>query len=196
MATKLSLRIHRVACIDETNGKYMEKIGNDEICLGGLALNNQGETIKIPPFSVYPHFDDGDVKAYNPPKIFYTFPLTASGNWPKGFGITFILIEKDAGGMEAAVAAIADASKNYLATHFKALVLSPPTIPSPKPPLPDLRRLLPTFKDDVFYPQFVSLSIPGPSFSWSGSLDSVEKTVNFRDHGGHYALTYDWLLHG
>lgn len=194
MASKLSFRIHRVSCIDETGGKYLEKIGNDEIFLGGFAVNDSGKTIEISPFSVYPHFDDGDVKVFNPPKLLHTFSLNTSNVWPKKFGLGLILIEKDAGNissMKRNNSKIIINLKEYIQQNYGSIIQSP----TPRfPEIPSLRKLLGLFKDDVFYPQFAKIEIPFANFSWSGAFDSAEKTVSFKDHGGHYALVYDWLL--
>lgn len=215
MSNKLSLRIHRVACIDETNGKYVEKIGNDEIYLGGYAVNEKGETVEIAPISIYPHFDDGDVKVFNPAKIFYTFPLPASGEWPKGFGIGLVLMERDSGrDLTKAVNQITAFAKQKIAEEFAkekkkreekkkgleaAVVLTPIVIMALKYAAPYIidyvgKKLISALNDDVFTPQLATIEIPSANFTWSGSKDSVEKIVSFRDHGGHYALTYDWLL--
>lgn len=194
MASKLSFRIHRVSCIDETGGRYMEKFGNDEIFLGGFAINEGGETNEIAPFSVYPHFDDGDVKVYNPPKILYTFSLNASNAWPNRYGIGLTLIEKDKGSqasIKRANSKIIVSLKDYLRLNYNSIIESPvPRFPE----LPVLRKLFSLFKDDVFYPQMATIEIPSAGYKWSGSNNSVQKTVHFKEYGGHYALVYDWML--
>lgn len=123
MSKKIELRIHRVSCIDETGGKYREKIGNDEIYLGGFTVNDKGETINIPPFSVYPHFDDGDVKLYNPPKVFQTYQLPAASTWPKeGISVAagFVLIERDAGNdMSTVITKITELVKKTVAEKIE-----------------------------------------------------------------------------
>ena len=102
------MRVHSVKCVDETGGRIAERVGNDEIYLGGFVVDESGNTKAISPTSIYPHFDDGDIKIFNPPKIFNTITLPSGGSWPKGFGIGLILIERDAGGMVEAVTKIAD----------------------------------------------------------------------------------------
>lgn len=222
MSTKLSLRIHRVTCIDETGGKYVERIGNDEIYLGGFAVNDKAETVEIKPVSIYPHFDDGDSKVFNPPKIFHTFPLPNAKSWgpePKGFGIGLVLIERDTGkDFSSAITKITEFAKKKIAEKLEeekkkreekkkeekasklaGAVLTPLIIAAIKLAAPYIvdfakRQLLRGLRDEVFLPQEATIEISSPNHAWSGSKDSVEKTVHFREHGGHYALVYDWLL--
>ena len=194
MANKLSFRVHRVTCIDETGGKYLEKIGNDEIYLAGFAVNEAGGTVDISPFSVYPHFDDGDVKVYNPPKTFYTFSVTNSGVWPKRFGIGLVLVEKDAGNLLKSTSKIINASKAYIKNNYSGVIGPNPPLPPRFPRIPSLTKLIASLKYDIFYPQLAIIDIPAADFRWSGSNCSIEKTVNFQEYGGHYALVYDWML--
>ena len=50
-------------------------------------------------------------------------------------------------------------------------------------------------KDDVFPPQSVSLDIASNDFRWGdGTKLSPETTVEFREHGGVYYLTYYWAI--
>lgn len=221
MSTKLSLRIHRVTCIDETGGKLAEGIGNDEIYLGGFAVNDKAETTEIKPVSIYPHFDDGDSKVFNPPKIFHTFPLpNAWGTEPKGFGIGLVLIERDTGrDFSPAITKLTEFAKKKIAEKLEeekkkraekkkeeekksklaGAVLTPLIIAAIKYAAPYIidfakRQLIRGLRDEVFLPQEATIAITSPSHTWSGSKDSVEKTVHFREHGGHYTVVYDWQL--
>ena len=58
------------------------------------------------------------------------------------------------------------------------------------------RRIMRAYKDDVFLPQHVTLSVPGPNMRFSGSTTSARSTLRFRDHDGIYELTYDWQVAG
>ena len=73
MSQQISLRVHSVKCIDETNGAWAERFGNDEIWLGGYTISSTGDTQPIAPSEVYAGFDDGDVKVFEPPRVFHTF---------------------------------------------------------------------------------------------------------------------------
>ncbi len=224
MSTKLSLRIHRVKCVDETGGRFAERVGNDEIYLGGFVVGQDGSTTAINPVSIYPHFDDGDVKTFNPPKIFHTLTLPVGGAWPKGFGIGLVLVERDAGGMVDAVKKIADFAEakikeklNGSATDVanarsvianamtegnaeRAAAAIPPllltAIQLAAPFILDYvkRVIIGAFADEIFTPQMATLELSSANFKWGGTTDSAEKTVRFRDHSGIYDLTYDWQL--
>lgn len=208
MATKLSLRVHRVKCVDETGGRFAERVGNDEIYLGGFAVVNQnGDTTKINPVSIYPHFDDGDVKVFNPPMTFTTISINNAGSWPKTFAVGLILIEKDQGGMVEAVKKITDFFQNKLKEKLaqpqvsgvaplvggallkQAIVVIAPVV------LNYVKRLIiSAFNDEIFTHNTVLVDLNSATHNWSGSSNSAEKTVEFRDHSGIYQLTYDWML--
>src|SRR4030095_4324829 len=57
--SNLELRLHKVRCVDETGGWFGEKAGNDEIDLGGTAVDETGDTHTITKFRVASNFDDG-----------------------------------------------------------------------------------------------------------------------------------------
>ena len=46
---QVSLRVHSVKCIDENNGAWVERIGNDEIWLCGYSISATGDTAVIAP---------------------------------------------------------------------------------------------------------------------------------------------------
>lgn len=196
MGTKLSLRIHRVKCVDETGGRWVEKIGNDEIYLGGFSIMPNGDTSPISVIPIYPHFDDGDVKVFNPPKHFFTFSVPQT--FPADYGIGLVLIEKDNGG---------GASSAILQITQKAQELIKDKLPIPAAggilgtvlttvaaPLLSyiLGRIVAGIRDDLFPPQMVAVSLTNSNHSWFGSNNSTEKTLRVSGHGGIYELTYDW----
>ena len=212
MSQQISLRIHSVKCIDETNGAWAERFGNDEIWLGGYSISASGDTQFIAPWEVYAHFDDGDVKVFEPPRVFHTFTLSPAG-FPQELGLGLVLVEKDNGGMNDAIKAIAKLVQDKL----KAALATPPSTR----PLPGAvggvavavlkwalsvvgpivaaevkRRIMVAYNDDVFQPQHVTLSVPGLNLRFSGSLTSARNTLRFRDHDGIYELTYDWQVDG
>ena len=93
------LKLVRVKCLDETgNGPTVEKLGNDEIALSGFGINATGKTVMLPPFTVYPHFDDGEVKEFSPPKTILTLNVPNDGAFPKRITSSLILAELDSGG--------------------------------------------------------------------------------------------------
>lgn len=193
MGTKLTLRVLRVKCVDETNGKWVEKIGNDEIYLGGFAIKNNGDTSPISPTSIYPSFDDGDVKVFNPAKAFYTFSSLTT--FPKEFGVGLILIEKDNGGSKEAMTSISEKAQLLLKGSLPAVggVLGAAIGLVISPLLSWISNtIIAGLKDDLFPPQIAKIKIPSKDFTWSGSNHSAEKTIKFVGHQGVYELTYDW----
>ena len=212
MSQKISLRIHSVKCIDETNGAWAERIGNDEIWLGGYTISTNGDTQVIAPWEVYAHFDDGDLQVFEPPRVFHTFALAPVG-FPQELGLGLVLVEKDNGGMTDAIKAIAKLVQDKL----KATLATPPSSRLPPgaaggvavallkwaltvigPIVADevKRRIMAAYNDDVFQPQHVTLSVSGPNMLFSGSTTSARSTLRFRDHDGIYELTYDWQVAG
>ncbi len=215
MASILQFRVHSVRCADETGGQYAERFGNDEIYLGGHWILQDGTTAAISPFSVYPHFDDGNVKVFDPPYVFHEFELGAT--FPQEFGMGMTLIEKDGGGMANAVQRIADkvgeevrkrldagqaARKADMARATSAKVqprLAPVlayAISAAAPFVIDFvkRKLMAAISDNVFQPQHATVEIPSADFTWSGSPTSAQQSVEFRDHSGIYQLVFDWNL--
>ncbi|MCE7042047.1 hypothetical protein [Dyadobacter sp. CY312] len=193
MGTKLSIRILRVKCVDETNGKWVEKFGNDEIYLGGFSVMPNGDTSEILPSSIYPHFDDGDVKVFSPPKIFHTF--SPVGEMNNEFAIGLILIEKDEGGATQAVQQITEKAQELIKAGLATVggLLGTAINFVIGPLLSHIsKKIVVGVRDDLFLTQIVNVSIPHPGFTWSGSNHSAEKTLRIAGHGGIYELTYDW----
>jgi hypothetical protein len=215
MSKKLTLRIHAVKCIDETNGKYVEKLGNDEIYLGGHHVLADGATNSIAPKLVYAHFDDGDVKTFDPPWDFHAF--TVGAKFPAEFAVGLTLVEKDEGGMTQAIKVIADQVEIEVKKRLpearakqeaKMAELKSGGREGPALLLPILKEALKVaapyilafvknkvmkgIKDDVFPPEHVSMLIPNANHSWAGAKTSARSTVTSRGHGGCYAITYDW----
>jgi hypothetical protein len=91
------LRIRRVQCLEDTKG-LLE--GKDDISLAGLNFNLcKGVTRIIPPFEVG-EFKQGDELPFSPPRRFTAYPLR-HGAEPVPFVATFVLADKDTGGLDA-----------------------------------------------------------------------------------------------
>lgn len=97
--TKLEFRLHKVKCLDETGGFFGEHAGNDEMDLGGSAIDETGDTHNIPKFRVGSNFDDGEQVTFSPPRRFTTFDLTEGTVFPKSYFVTMVLAEVDQGGL-------------------------------------------------------------------------------------------------
>lgn len=211
MSQKLNLRIHSVKCVDETNGQYLERFGNDEIWLGGYTIASNGDTQFIAPFQVGAGFDDGDVVVLQPPRVFCSFDFGTPGRWQE-FGVGLVLVEKDNGGMRDAIQKIAakvqadlkaqmalapaagggDAPRGLLFEIIKwALTVIGPIVAAYVK-----RQIIAGYNDDIFQPQHATQSVRGPNFNFGGSPTSARKTVTFREHDGLYELVYDWQVTG
>ena len=147
----LTLKLVRVKCVDETGGRYVERVGNDEIWLAGFAVDATGEHWKLAPFEVYPHFDDGDIKEFRPPKTIFTLKVPGGGAYPKSCHAILLLAEKDSGDLTARAQEALDEMK----AKMEVIIIERPPLPT------DLKELFYKFTgldDDVFPPQIVSLT--------------------------------------
>jgi hypothetical protein len=96
----LGFYITEVRCVDETD----EISDEDEIQIGGMTVDEAGNTIKIAPFDVKNakgDFDEDDnpVVTYPfPGKLFYQFDTTKTTSWPKNYAAIVYLAEIDSGG--------------------------------------------------------------------------------------------------
>jgi hypothetical protein len=204
---EVSLQLVRVKCGDETGGKYVERVGNDEIWLSGVAVDAAGETHKLEPFEVYPHFDDGDVKKFSPPKTIFRLRIPGGGNFPKTCLATLLLAEKDSGDLTALAQDAFDKATRDMEEMKDGMGMG-----EGEEPPPDFwdklvekarewtygyikDRITIGLNDDVFSPQIVTLSVTSDDFRWGdGTKLSPEITVEFRGHDGVYYLVYYWEI--
>lgn len=207
MTRQLKLRIHSVKCVDETGGKYFEKLGNDEIYLSGFTIDGEGKTTKIPAFNIYSNFDDGEMKKYDPPHTFTTFTLSDTKSWPKDFGVCFLLFERDSGDMNEALdrayqkfkeevdskmVSAKGSDKNSFEIPWEIIFTT--IIPMVAKYLQSI--IASAISDDPFPLESVSLKMPGQNFDWGGNNTSPINKVEFRGNDGVYYLFYDWELIG
>lgn len=204
----LDFRVHSVYCRDETNPEW---IGDDEISLGGTALNSAATAIKIPTFEVRNDFDDGEIKEYPNGKRIISFDLQKQLGWPQTFTITLVLAEIDMGGLEDYIdwllLAIKKEVQEYLAGIVGGVVggvLGGPVgviiggfvgaiVGQAVSWLID--QIGKWVGDDVFEPVTVQITIPAANSLWEGTgLYSPKTKVDFVGHGGAYEITYDWRL--
>jgi hypothetical protein len=209
MSQTLQLRIHSVRCIDETNGQWAERFGNDEIWLGGYSINAMGDTRVIEPYLVNAHFDDNEVHDFVPPRVFHSLSFTtAPGQW-KEFGVGLVLVEKDNGGMHEAIVALAGLVQTQLKAQLAAAAASAnPGVPAHErlkwaatkmlPAVGEIikGRIIAAYSDDIFQPQHVLQAVRSPNFSFGGSPSSARQALLFREHGGVYEVVVDWHVPG
>jgi hypothetical protein len=203
---QLLLQLDRVYCGDETGGKYVERLGNDEISLAGVGIDATGKTVMLSPFTVYNNFDDRETKKFSPVKTILTLNVPDGGTFPKTcIGVLF-LAEIDEGGfkdfVQKAYTKITEeiaAKKQQGMDRGLALAgIDVGTIWAVVGPIVTnyIKGLISAgIRDDVFPPQEVSLEISSADFYWAdGTKLSPEATVEFRGHDGVYYLTYYWEI--
>jgi len=203
---QVEFRIHRVRCIDETNGFLGSEAGADEIALAGTEVDESGDTRKISEFKVRNFGDDGDIKTYSPPKRFTFFNLGEGTKFPKSYFVTLVLAEKDMGGLSDFVQKLLDWVKDKVITALTAALGT--AIGASGGPVGAIigaavgycvGKVFEIFKsvweDDVFPPVTARLDVPSATHRFTGGkVDSAEGVATFSGHGGKYDLTYDWRL--
>ncbi len=210
MSTKLSLRIHSVKCVDETGGYWAERVGNDEIYLGGFTILPNGQSQKISATSVYADFDDGDIKRFDPPKVFATFNLGPNFNRAKNYAAGLILVERDSGNMSTAINSLYEEVKRQVVRATTpvttgggagvATAVDPATLVAIwtviKPYVYGyVRNLVSAWVGDEIFPmQDVSATLLNSNHTWNGQKTSPIAMKEFRGHGGVYQVYYDWHL--
>jgi hypothetical protein len=203
--TKLEMRIHRVKCVDETGSGPFGNIGNDEIDLGGSAVDETGDVHTIPKFRVGSNFDSGEAVDF-PPRLFTTFDLREGTAFPKSYFVTLVLAEVDAGGLSSFINKLVQKVKEKVrAALVKALGGLLGTSGGPVGILIGIAAgevinrvfdfLGRLWGDDIFPPVTASVSIASLTARWpGGKTDSTEGVATFKGHGGHYRVAYDWRM--
>jgi hypothetical protein len=200
----LKLRIRKVKCNDETDGAFGSEAGDDEISLGGISIDETGDTKKIAAFVVSNSFDDGEVKTYNPPKDFAKFDLTEGSNWPKNYYVSLVLAEVDNGGLPSYLNDLFQYAKDKVtelisqegtAVLGKELGKIVTAIA-----VAAMQALLDFFtsiwEDDLF--PVVTAHAKIKSFNHvfaSGGRTSSEKHYWVAAHGGKYTMYFDWQVY-
>lgn len=204
---ELSLQLVRVKCGDETNGQNAERFGNDEIWLSGFAVDATATVQKLEPFEIYAHFDDGDVKEFNPPKTLFSLKVPGGGTFPKSCVATLILAEKDYGGLSELAQEAFDKATEDMQEMKDEMGMEAGEQPPPdvwdriKETVKDIaydylrKKIAEGLNDDVFPVQTASLDITSQDFRWGdGTKLSPETVIQYRGHGGAYYLTYYWEI--
>lgn len=210
MNNQISLHIHSVKCVDETGGRWVEKVGNDEIFLSGFGIDANANTVKVSPFEVYAHFDDGDIKSQSPPRNFVTLNLANNSSFPKTCAVGFLLAEKDAGDFGSKAAEIYEKMKEEMEKKKKEKEEERRRAGSASLTSEDWKiiweevkrylygwikdKIISAANDDIFPPRDISITIASADFTWDGSRVSPPSAVEFRGHDGVYLMTYDWEL--
>lgn len=212
-STKLGLRITRVKCVDETNPEWW---GKDEIAMGGLSVDENGDTKKINRQFVG-KFNDGDQRTYNPINKLHWFSLLESHNhsgakWPKRYNIALTLAEEDSGGFQSFLErvwrslrdkvknAISGAIKGVLSQYLGTVIAG--AIGAAVAWAVDtlVGWLIRLFGDDIFRAANLHCTVPHPNARFSrsngnGGSRSAPRRAHFSGHGGRYFVEYYWELY-
>lgn len=216
MSNQISLRIHSVKCVDETGGKTAEKFGNDEIMLSGFGIDAGANTVKVDPFEIYPHFDDGETKRFSPPRKFVTLNLTNNSSFPKSYSVGFLLAERDNGDLGSKLEKVfaklnEEVEKKRKEEEEKkrraggasltgAVALTGAEVAViwavVQPIIFDWikNKIISAANDDIFPPRDATITISSANFTFDGSNVSTQFPVEFRGHDGVYRMTCDWEL--
>lgn len=212
--TKLELYLKQVKCMDETNP---ERFGSDEIAMGAIFLDADGNESKKNEFMVGRRFDDGDEKNYTPSTKLKSFNLSSS-HYPQFYTSFFTLAEKDSGGLSSFINDLYKSIKTYTTKILTTLGTTAGAFIGGKiggtvgsaiaGPLGTaigliagailgavIAALVDAFKDDIFEPQIATIGIPSSTSLFDNdSLTSPWQYLHFRGHGGHYRIKYMWKL--
>lgn len=205
---KLGLYIRRIKCVDETNPEWW---GSDEIALGGASVDETGDTKKISERRIGGGFDDGDTKWYSSQWKWHWFGMREGGNnWPKSYFLTFVLAEKDMGGLASFLQKLWEKVKGYVLEAIGAAIGA--AVGSSLGPLGTIIGaavgyivgkvvdwFINAWSDDIFPPKTISCTVPSYGARWSrngrwGYTTSNHRRAHFYGHGGHYYIEYYWRL--
>ena len=190
----------KVRCADETNPEFA---GDDEIALGGLTVDETGDTKKVSQFMVGNSFDDGEQKVYSPPKRFTYFNLNEGGTkFPKSYFVTLALAEKDMGGFADFLNKLWDKVKEKILPMITAAVGG--AIGSVVPGLGTIvgaavgwalgqlvAWLIGLFGDDVFKPFTVSVNIHPSAPAGRAARPTARRESSPTRDTAAYQLTFD-----
>ncbi|HEX2037083.1 MAG TPA: hypothetical protein VHS99_23125 [Chloroflexota bacterium] len=199
---KLQLRLHRVRCVEETGNWFVEVFGGaDEIDLGGVAVDETGDTRRITPFRVG-EFEEGDVRRYEPPRQFVRFNLREGGqDWPKDYYITLVLAEVDFGGVGEFIGDLYEKVKTEVEAALSAAGAAFGPIGAAVAWVIGkvIGWILEALGDEVFPPRTVHARIGSLTSRFrdgrvlsDGSAVSPTNTIKFIGHEGEYRLEYSW----
>lgn len=195
---RLRLDLIRMACIDETGGFWAERLGDDEISLSGVAIDEGAELGKLAPFKVG-DFNDHTVKSFQPQRRLYTFDTGEGATYPKYYFMSFILAEVDQGNLSETMDRIIAKLKAAAQKKISDLLGDVATARY-GPAVGELVRvivdyavgkivdfLVRVWEDDLFKPVTVGVGIPDAH----ATLNHPSEVIQFTGPG-HYAMRYQW----
>ena len=193
----LILQIHSVKCMDETTGKWREKVGVDTIALGGIAIDPKATVTQFKTWHVGEFKKDGVVRKSSPPHELVTMAFNGGQPFPQKFQAVLVLAELDPGkGLEKQLAKIAAAGDRAARDKLKstfgltrdALIKQAQSgkVQPLEAHLADIGEEILKVKaeewwaDDLFPPMKKQLTVPREDFRFRhGKLESPHDTLIF-----------------
>jgi hypothetical protein len=210
---RVVLQIHSVKCMDETTGKWREKVGVDTIALGGISVDSKATVTQFKTWHVGEFKKDGVVRRSSPPHRLVAMEL-GDRPFPQKFQAVLVLAELDPGkGFEKQLAKIAatgdkaaiDKLKSTFGLTRDAVIKQAQSgkVEPIEAHLADIGQEILKVKaeewwaDDLFPPVRKQFTVPRQDFKFkNGSLESPHETQIFTGKRikGKYAVTYSWRL--
>lgn len=199
----LRLDLFRIVCIDETNGLFGSELGDDEIELSGMTIDETAD-IKALPAIKCGDFNDGTRRDYIPNKRLYTFNLAEATKFPRSYFVTFLMVEADQGNLSdtvnAMVAKLKKEASDALSKWINSVTGIPPWLISASVTWlvgKIVNKIIAVWEDDPFKPQTIELRLPDATskflVGFDGSPTVLSRVVNFNGPG-EYAMRYRWTL--
>jgi hypothetical protein len=208
--------VRTVTCGDETDP---ERIGKDDIALGGIALAADGTTTAIDERFVG-KFNDGDKVELDPPLELANLSLR-NVTFPSTIGVIVGLAEKDLGGFATFLADAFAQVKDLINGVFAALGGAFGTIIGGKigaelggevgtavgGPIGAVIGLLAGLvlgaiigsivaaaRDDIFVPTTTMVTLDAPDATFGDGTDSQDVALQYVGFGGRYTIAGRWTL--
>lgn len=208
---RLTLQIHSIKCLDESGGKYWERIGGDEIVLSGVAVDHRGNARRISTLRAGYFKRDNSVKRFSPPRAFASFALTGADSFPRHLAAYLVLVERDENGgfgpfIDKLVQKVNAGEKPVggprgtaapISTRELERILSAAAVGNPTV-LKDVGETVwKKLGDDIFPPVLAERTIKSPTalFSRRSKTTAPQRGV-VKAHGGKYEIVYSWSLSG
>lgn len=175
----------------------------DEIFIGGIAIDDRARITMVPEFKLG-DFDDGEAWQPGPggARVLYTFDLDNTNPWPRIYQLVLTIREEDLGSLneylmdltarirqrlEESIREWLDSIAPYLAvlilSEFVSEVLDEV-----------FGQIQQWFQDEIFAPALLSIVINSPKFRFPGGFSGGVETWDVRGFGAQYTMRTDWNL--
>lgn len=217
--SELRLMLTRIKCVDETDPESRGIFSGadcDKMALGGVAIGEKGETRRIGEERIGTFCEDGHEKSLRR-RRYATFNLRNSDGqgqnaWPEKYYVNLYLAEKGRGGFADLLGKVYEEVDGKLKEKLEEWTrdgldeLSRKGIENiiVEAAVMALDKIVEWIRgvwgDDIFPPETVHCTIPGPGARWrasSGTCDrfsSPRRQVRFYGHDGQYNIEYYWKV--